>query len=801
VIENGSRRVHLDAARDKHAMNIGMTGIWRFLDIGATARAHVEPFLELFKNPNFAPAVAAWMVYLAGLLVVVFALQVLRAAGRVSRVSRKIRRVKDAGAFVAEFQKIDDAVSRVGFLKHGWDEFKETFVPDAERNLVQNTVRPAEFLNLQDLGSSGLHLRWIQPLAGTFVAVGLLLTFTGLVGALLLASQSIGVDAVDAGAMRKMQEALVGLLGAATFKFWTSIAGLASSIILGLAYRFGTWWMQRALDRLCRELERCLVVLTPEVIAQRQLEELRQQALQLKEFNGQLAFTIGKGVEMAITATMPQVMTAALEPVAQQLQAVKGSLGQTNEAALKTMTADLGAALQGSAGKELNAVAGALSATSATLAEVGGQISGATGEFQETIRGMREAVEALSAQARNSAGEAQTTLQGQLKSTNETLTSLTRHISDAMAAVSANIRSSSEEAAASFAARIEASMTLLTDASDRNATALRAIVESIKDGAAASAGHFGAGAERAVEALSDAARRMADAVDKMMARVEQGSGAAVANLSSSLETAVRGMAEATRQNAAAITAAVSELAGAASAATDRVRADGDEIGRALSGKAVAAGSKAETIITEAAAGLGGVVDGFAGKVDGLAATLGEIETRMSSQVGALGDVTRATRETGTEMSKASQSVAAAAAPFERSGKVIADAAGAMALGIERSATTIVEAQAQARLLAESLARTLDRMEAVWRSYDERFAGVDEALAKTMSSIIDNFRANAETVKDFVNEIDSALGAAVERFAGNIEELQDTAKMFAQSTDALAAAARDIGGQPAAAAAE
>jgi uncharacterized protein YukE len=71
----------------------------------------------------------------------------------------------------------------------------------------------------------------------------------------------------------------------------------------------------------------------------------------------------------------------------------------------------------------------------------------------------------------------------------------------------------------------------------------------------------------------------------------------------------------------------------------------------------------------------------------------------------------------------------------------------------------------------------------------------------MSSIIDNFRANAETVKDFVNEIDSALGAAVERFAGNIEELQDTAKMFAQSTDALAAAARDIGGQPAAAAAE
>jgi hypothetical protein len=155
---------------------------------------------------------------------------------------------------------------------------------------IQNTVRPAEFLNLQDVGSFGLHLRWIQPLAGYFVAVGLLLTFTGLVGALLLASQSIGVDAVDEGAMRKMQEALIGLLGAATFKFWTSIAGLGSSIILGLAYRFSTWWMQRALDRLCRELERCLAVLTPELIAQRQLEELRQQALQLKEFNGQLAF-------------------------------------------------------------------------------------------------------------------------------------------------------------------------------------------------------------------------------------------------------------------------------------------------------------------------------------------------------------------------------------------------------------------------------------------------------------------------------------------------------------------------------
>ncbi|MEI6559512.1 MAG: hypothetical protein WCO00_13995 [Rhodospirillaceae bacterium] len=80
-----------------------------------------------------------------------------------------------------------------------------------------------------------------------------------------------------------VQRALAQLLNTATFKFLTSIAGLGCSI--ALAYLDGRWRsnIQHGFDDLCRELERCTVMVTPESIAERQYRMLGDIADLLKK--------------------------------------------------------------------------------------------------------------------------------------------------------------------------------------------------------------------------------------------------------------------------------------------------------------------------------------------------------------------------------------------------------------------------------------------------------------------------------------------------------------------------------------
>lgn len=77
--------------------------------------------------------------------------------------------------------------------------------------------------------------RWLGTAADALVGTGLVFTFLGLVAAIGAAS-----SAVTAGA--DPRNALVGLLGAASVKFLSSIAGIAGSLILRVWQAF---WLAR----------------------------------------------------------------------------------------------------------------------------------------------------------------------------------------------------------------------------------------------------------------------------------------------------------------------------------------------------------------------------------------------------------------------------------------------------------------------------------------------------------------------------------------------------------------------------
>ncbi|MFT4091080.1 MAG: hypothetical protein QM645_10140 [Asticcacaulis sp.] len=74
--------------------------------------------------------------------------------------------------------------------------------------------------------------RTLEWWANILVAIGLAITFMGIVAAL-----SETTSSMQSGDAAAMQSAIVGLLAIAATKFWTSIAGVVASIILRLVAR------------------------------------------------------------------------------------------------------------------------------------------------------------------------------------------------------------------------------------------------------------------------------------------------------------------------------------------------------------------------------------------------------------------------------------------------------------------------------------------------------------------------------------------------------------------------------------
>lgn len=95
----------------------------------------------------------------------------------------------------------------------------------------------------------------MASLPGYYISIGLLLTFLGLVAALYFAARGF-----RAGDMDQARLAIVQLLNAASFKFLSSVAALAASLVLSVFLRFANGRIAAARDRLTDRIEALVAV-------------------------------------------------------------------------------------------------------------------------------------------------------------------------------------------------------------------------------------------------------------------------------------------------------------------------------------------------------------------------------------------------------------------------------------------------------------------------------------------------------------------------------------------------------------
>ena len=129
--------------------------------------------------------------------------------------------------FAARNERVSIAIQAIPALRGRWREFADSLAPPSKPGRpIRSTTRPREWFDLSLLASRhvGVNMRYHAALPNLLVGAGLLFTFLGLAVALSLAG-----DIVDKNPTIR-DAALKSLLETASFKFFTSLAGLALSI-------------------------------------------------------------------------------------------------------------------------------------------------------------------------------------------------------------------------------------------------------------------------------------------------------------------------------------------------------------------------------------------------------------------------------------------------------------------------------------------------------------------------------------------------------------------------------------------
>jgi len=376
-----------------------------------------------------------------------------------------------------------------------WREFHESIVDETE-SPIRNTARPTAFFYRAAPKQVRLAF-WSNVLVG----IGLVLTFLGLIVALHKASS--GMAGTDPAVM---QASLRGLLVVAGAKFFTSVAGVGSSVML----RFAESGLQKKTnainEALCTLLERGMLYVPPQRLAVEQLDVMREQRDQLKAFNTDFA--------LQLSERMGAQFQQAIAPVT-------ASLGQLNDN-MSTMSQGLGQgaakAIEEASGGELRALGQTLS----TLGERLDALSSSVGSSGEDAARQIRAAGADFAQAATDIREAFDRLTGQVDGMGERFSSQGEAMAQAQSDSLERMLSSLESAQTKSADAIADAVSRLQGAGVSAAeTMQKEVSAAMAAGVAASQETFRAALEESGEGLRGVAAGLAKAVSDAAGEVDR----------------------------------------------------------------------------------------------------------------------------------------------------------------------------------------------------------------------------------------------------------------------------------------
>lgn len=434
----------------------------------------------LFEDKHFP------LILAAGIIVVGFSLAIAYLAFLVVPILIGLRRKRnwvtqfpDEQRFAEDFDRVSQRLERDKLIGHAWSEFRETVMrPETEPQIVQNTVRPHSFINAQYLQDHNVALRFMPHLPNYFVGVGLLLTFVGLIAALNFATASVG------GNIDQAITGLEKLLKAATFKFWTSVAGLAMSILLSIAFRLYSQLIENAYVKFADAVESKMQFVTPQAIFAEMRELEQEQLAETKKINSEVAFTIGETINTNLNQNLPQALHSALEPITQAVQQTSDAIVNRNTEGVDAMVDKFANTLESGTGTHMKAISQTLENLQSTLSAMQGSMDSSGNEFARrmaegaerldtTMRDMSSAISDLVQQLRTQVNEAGASITSELEQT-------LGRIAEQSEAAAQSLATHGQSASRAFADNVETAARSLQESADASARASSQTVEDVR---------------------------------------------------------------------------------------------------------------------------------------------------------------------------------------------------------------------------------------------------------------------------------------------------------------------------------
>jgi len=424
----------------------------------------------------------------AGLLVAHLLLHGVMVRLALAEARRLVETAGSKQEFARRFTAIDSGLAAHPLLGYAWREFDETVIK-AEVPF-RNTLRPQTFFTLSALRDKLPGLKIMTGVPGYFVGIGLLLTFIGLVIALSKAAAGTQAAqmAVGGAGAAAMQGALRELLEAATFKFSTSIAGLAASIVLSFSFRLIGIGIETSLHRFCEAIDGRLDYVPPQAVTMEMRNGIYAQ-LEALDTLASDAFVQRLGAEVA------PALASAVAPLTASVDQAMGQVGASSRDGVEELLNRFLTGVQGGAGSELKEIGASLRTLHGALERVCTDMSGSGANFSQA---MTDAASGASGQMEQAMGRVLGRLEGQIAGLADVLAASARaHQGHALAVDRVAARSG--EAAEAFG---------------RSAEAIRSAIEPVGRsnerlaGVAESLGQSAAGAAELASALTAQTERL-----------------------------------------------------------------------------------------------------------------------------------------------------------------------------------------------------------------------------------------------------------------------------------------------------